>query len=114
VHENRDKRFHNNPMQSVSGGQFNPIPRAMIEMLAKMKLEEDIEDQSQAGKQPREATEAESTKTTTTNLNQQSTTPSKRKFQKIPHATQVIAEGPSTSNPKNTMVSLSAKASQGQ
>jgi hypothetical protein len=31
-------------MQSGSGGQFSPIPRAMIEMLAKMKLEEDMEE----------------------------------------------------------------------
>jgi hypothetical protein len=100
-------------MQSVSGGQFSPIPKAMLDMLAKMKLEVDIEDQSQAGKQPREATDSEFA-TTTTNLSQQSTTPSKRKFQKIPHATQVIQEVPSTSNPKISMVSLSDKANQGQ
>jgi hypothetical protein len=100
-------------MQSVSGGQFSPIPKAMLDMLAKMKLEEDIEDQSQAGKQPREATDSESA-TTTTNLSQQSTTPSKRKFQKIQQATQVIHEVPSTSNPKISMVSLSDKANQGQ
>jgi hypothetical protein len=55
VHENRDKRFHSNPLQSASGGQFSPIPRAMIEMLAKMKLEEDMEE---AGKQAASDTES--------------------------------------------------------
>jgi hypothetical protein len=31
-------------MQSVSGGQFSPIPTAMVEMLARMKLAEEMEE----------------------------------------------------------------------
>jgi hypothetical protein len=41
VMEKRDKRFNSNPLQSVSGGQFSEIPKAMLDMLARMKLEED-------------------------------------------------------------------------
>jgi hypothetical protein len=41
VNDKRDKRFNSNPMQSVSGGQFSPIPKAMIDMLAQMKLAEE-------------------------------------------------------------------------
>ncbi|MCH92169.1 DUF4283 domain protein, partial [Trifolium medium] len=43
VNDKRDKRFNSNPMQSMSGGQFSPIPKAMLEMLAKMKIEEENE-----------------------------------------------------------------------
>jgi hypothetical protein len=43
VNDRREKRFNSNPLQSASGGQFSPIPKAMIDMLAKMKLEEEEE-----------------------------------------------------------------------
>jgi hypothetical protein len=41
VNEKRDTRFHSNPTKSMSGGCYSPIPKAMIDMLAKMKLEEE-------------------------------------------------------------------------
>lgn len=34
----KDKRFHNNPMKSISGGQFCLIPKAMLDMMAKLNL----------------------------------------------------------------------------
>jgi hypothetical protein len=113
VHENRDKRFHSNPLQSASGGQFSPIPKAMIDMLAKMKLEEDMEEQNQTKQQATNTTEAGTFKTTT-NLNQQNLTPSKRKFLKAPQSTQFIQEISSSTTPKSVMVSLHEMANQGQ
>jgi hypothetical protein len=113
VHENRDKRFHSNPLQSASGGQFSPIPKAMIDMLAKMKLEEDMEEQNQTKQQATNTTEAGTFKTTT-NLNQQNLTPSKRKFLKAPQSTQFIQEISSSTTPKSIMVSLHEMANQGQ
>jgi hypothetical protein len=41
INEKRDPRFNSNPMKSMSGGNFSPIPKAMLEMLAKMTLEEE-------------------------------------------------------------------------
>ncbi|KAK2444933.1 hypothetical protein QL285_015923 [Trifolium repens] len=40
INERRDPRFNSNPMKSMSGGNFSPIPKAMLEMMAKMTLEE--------------------------------------------------------------------------
>ncbi|GAU44643.1 hypothetical protein TSUD_180700 [Trifolium subterraneum] len=44
VNDKRNKRFNSNPMQSVSGGAFSLIPKAMLDMLAKMSLEEENEE----------------------------------------------------------------------
>jgi hypothetical protein len=41
VNEKRDPRFHSNPSKSMSGGCYSPIPKAMLDMLAKMKLAEE-------------------------------------------------------------------------
>jgi hypothetical protein len=41
INEKRDPRFNSNPMKSMSGGNFSPIPKAMLEMMAKMTLEEE-------------------------------------------------------------------------
>jgi hypothetical protein len=41
INDKKDPRFNSNPMKSMSGGCFSPIPKAMLEMLAKMKLEEE-------------------------------------------------------------------------
>jgi hypothetical protein len=51
VHDNRDKRFNSNPMQSISGEQFSPIPQEMLDMMAKMKLEEEAESKTPAAKE---------------------------------------------------------------
>jgi hypothetical protein len=40
INERRDPRFNSNPMKSMSGGNFSPIPKAMLEMMANMTLEE--------------------------------------------------------------------------
>jgi hypothetical protein len=39
--DKRDPRFNSNPMKSMSGGCFSPIPKAMLDILAKMTLEEE-------------------------------------------------------------------------
>jgi hypothetical protein len=85
----------------------------MIEMLAKMKLEEDMEDQNQVEKQATTDTQTRAP-TATTNLNQQATTPSKRKFLKTSHSTQVVQEVTYNNATKSSMVSLTEKANQGQ
>jgi hypothetical protein len=41
VNDKRDTRFNSNPTKSMSGGCYSPIPKAMLDMLARMKLEED-------------------------------------------------------------------------
>jgi hypothetical protein len=41
INDKRDPRFNSNPMKSMSGGNFSPIPKAMLYLLAKMTLEED-------------------------------------------------------------------------
>jgi hypothetical protein len=113
VHDNRDKRFNSNPMQSVSGGQFSPIPQAMLDMMAKMKLEEEAEFQSQTGKYASDSTQPQST-----GLQQQSPTTIKRKFERVMSATQQINQittGTNDPTPYNiTMVSLAEQANQGQ
>ncbi|MCI36774.1 F-box/FBD/LRR-repeat protein [Trifolium medium] len=50
VNDKRDKRFNSNPMQSISGGQYSPIPKAMLDMLAKMTLQEEAEATSHSSK----------------------------------------------------------------
>jgi hypothetical protein len=40
VSEKRDPRFNSNPIKSMSGDCFSPIPKAMLDLLAKMTLEE--------------------------------------------------------------------------
>jgi hypothetical protein len=109
VHENRDKRFHSNPMQSASGGQFSPIPQAMLDMLAKMKLEEETENPTQA---------ENSTSAHTSNLHQQSPTIAKRKFQKTLNSTHQVSQITNdTTNPRSTnitMVNLEGKVNHRQ
>jgi hypothetical protein len=81
VHENRDKRFNSDPMKSISGGNFSPIPQAMLDMMAKMKLEEESVNKSQAGNQAN-----------STNMHQQTPTISKRKFHGPLSPTQQITQ----------------------
>jgi hypothetical protein len=88
-------------MKSVSGGQFSPIPQVMLDMLAKMKLEEEGMEQE---------TPAEPTNP---NLHQQTPTPIKRKFQKIQSITQ-IHSNTTDSHSTQSMVSPLGKANQGQ
>jgi hypothetical protein len=40
INDKRDPRFHSNPTKSMSGGCYSPIPKAMLDMLAKINLEE--------------------------------------------------------------------------
>jgi hypothetical protein len=107
VHDNRDRRFNNNPMQSMSGGQFSPIPQEMLDMMAKMKLEEEAENNNSPSAQSH-----------TTSKQQQTPTETKRKFQKTMQNTQKITQiftGVSSPNSPNfTKVSLEEKANQGQ
>jgi hypothetical protein len=102
INENRDKRFNSNPMKSVSGGQFSPIPQAMLDMLAKMKLEEESMEQEK----PEDPNNPP-------NLHQQTPTPIKRKFQKI-QSTSQIHSGITVSNSTQYMVSPLGKANQGK
>jgi hypothetical protein len=41
VNEKNDPRFNSNPMKSMSGGSFSPIPKVMLDLLTKMFLEEE-------------------------------------------------------------------------
>jgi hypothetical protein len=109
VHDNRDKRFHSNPMQSASGGQFSIIPQAMLDMLAKMKLEEETEGQTHEGNP---------TTTQTSSLHQQTPTTIKRKFQKTLQSTHQVSQITNgTTSPRSaniTMVSLEERANHRQ
>jgi hypothetical protein len=113
VNENRDRRFNSNPMQSTSGGQFSPIPKSMIEMMAKMKLEEDTKAQTHSAENTSNPPK-DSTNSTATNLHQQTPTAIKRKFLKTQEATQITNETPINNSIKNSMVRLAEKANQGQ
>jgi hypothetical protein len=85
----------------------------MLEMLAKMKLEEDTEGQNQPAAAA-DLPSKDTTSTTATHMHQQSPTPIKRKFLKAQEATQ-ITNGLSTITPsKISVVSLAEKANQGQ
>jgi hypothetical protein len=59
INEKRDPRFNSNPMKSMSGGCFSPIPKAMLDMLAKMTLEEEAASTTGNNKQPQEQKEGE-------------------------------------------------------
>jgi hypothetical protein len=54
VNDKRDPRFNSNPIKSMSGGSFSPIPKAMLDLLAKMSLEEEdpAASNSQSGVSP--------------------------------------------------------------
>jgi hypothetical protein len=109
INESRDKRFHSNPMQSVSEGRFSPIPTAMVEMLARMKLAEEREEQDSPANTTKNAAEAtDTTSSSTTKYHQQNNTPAKRKFLK--NSTSQISYG---IHNKESMVSLADKANQG-
>jgi hypothetical protein len=59
INEKRDPRFNSNPMKSMSGGSFSPIPKAMLEMLAKMTLEEEAAATTGNNNPPQEEKEGE-------------------------------------------------------
>jgi hypothetical protein len=42
INDKRDSRFNSDPMKSMSGGSFSPVPKAKLDMLAKMTLEEKL------------------------------------------------------------------------
>jgi hypothetical protein len=113
VNENRDKRFNSNPMKSTSGGQFSPIPKSMLEMLAKMKLEEESSEQNkhQADNQQ---TNDNSGRTVNSQQHQQASTPIKRKFLKTQEVFQAIDGSSSSPQCQITKASLADKASQDQ
>jgi len=104
VNEKRDQRFHINPMKSVSGSKFSPIPKAMLEMMASLKIKkaQSAEDKN------------EETKTNSLNMlglkaqNMQQPNPLKRKILPDIHFIQEQLQ-----SPKDTlMASFEDKASQ--
>jgi hypothetical protein len=109
VHENRDQRFNSNPTQSISGGQFSPIPQAMLDLMAKMKLEEETEK----GIPTKDPSQSPSC-----NSHQQSPTTIKRKFQRALATTEQVNQLTNNTNSTNhsnsSMVSLAEQANQGQ
>jgi hypothetical protein len=116
INEKRDKRFNSDPLQSASGGQFCSIPKAMMEMLAKMKLEEENEEKNQGNASAQSTAEGKGKTTKTHSAHHQLHTPTiaKRKFQKIQHATQAYSIASTSAHTQNSMVSLENKANQGQ
>jgi hypothetical protein len=114
VTDRRDKRFNSNPLQSASGGQFSPIPKVMLDMLAKMKLEEEQEAEEPTG--PTNKTNSQKqdmTRDETMNKLTHTPTMSKRKFQRT-QGTSHLMEA-STTNPHQGYleVSLDTRANQG-
>ncbi|MCH85842.1 hypothetical protein A2U01_0006694 [Trifolium medium] len=98
-------------MQSVSGGQFSSIPKAMLDMLAKMTLEEENEDNEQPADTTRPTSDP---KEAATSSHQQSPSIAKRKFQIFqgPHQFQPVPAA--TSQIQTIQASLVDQASQGQ
>jgi hypothetical protein len=111
VNDRRDKRFNSNPLQSASGGQFSPIPKAMIDMLAKMKLEEEEEVNEHTGGSP------QTTKGSTDSPKEATMGPpppiTKRKFQRTQVGTYVLEDSTITPNNQNLLAGLKNKAGQG-
>jgi hypothetical protein len=62
INDKRDPRFNSNPMKSISGGNFSPIPKAILDLLAKMTLEE---EESASDKTPNTEQRAEGMSTNT-------------------------------------------------
>jgi hypothetical protein len=112
VNENRDKRFNSNPMQSTSGGQFSPIPKSMLAIFAKLKLEEDLAQQNRQQEDTQQ--NFDSGRSSSTQLHQQSLTPVKRKFLRSQGVFQVTNGSSSPSPSKITKASLVDLASQDQ
>jgi hypothetical protein len=110
VNDKRDKRFNNNPMQSLSGGQVSPIPKSMLDMMAKIKLEEEREEAIQSEGNPQSTPEAtqqdRATTTNTMNLYNQSPTMTKRKFLKTQSDSQRITDAEGLDNTHNTKACL--------
>lgn len=44
VMDKKDLRFSSNPMKSLSGGQFSPIPKELLDMMDKMNIQDDHKD----------------------------------------------------------------------
>jgi hypothetical protein len=104
VHEKKDHPFHSNPMKSVSGKVYSPIPKAMLDMMANLKIKK---DQANQGRH-------EGAATSTMNMqgrnsqNRQSQNPMKRKSLPEAHIHQIQY----TEAQENRMASLDNKASQ--
>lgn len=56
VHERSDQKFHSNPMKSVSGSKFSPIPKAMLNRMANLKIKKAQEKQDTKEKTPTQTT----------------------------------------------------------
>jgi hypothetical protein len=113
VNDKRDKRFNSNPMQSVSGGQFSPIPKAMIDMLAQMKLAEEEEEKEQAGVTAQNMNGSKNMPTEATmGLCTNSPTIPKRKFQKIQVGSHVLENSASSPDNQISLAGLKNNASQ--
>jgi hypothetical protein len=110
VTDKRDKRFNSNPIQSASGGQFSQIPKAMLDMLAKMKLEEEQEEEEPTG-----STTKPGSQNREEIMNKLTLTPNgtKRKFQRSPGNSHLIEACITSPHQGHLEVSLDKRANQG-
>jgi hypothetical protein len=91
------------------------VPKAMMDMLARMKLEEENEENTQdKASAPVMDEEQDKAKGIHSAQHLHTPTPAKRKFQKIQHATQAYNIASTSAHTQNSMVSLENKANQGQ
>jgi galactose-1-phosphate uridylyltransferase len=114
VIEKRDKRFNSNPLQSASGGQFSEIPKAMLEMLARMKLEEEQEEAAH-NKPTNKNSYQDQDMVRDGAMNKLTHTPTaaKRKFQRTQVTSQLIKGSETTPHQQYLEVSLDQRANQG-
>jgi hypothetical protein len=91
VTDRKDKRFNSNPLQSANDGQFSQIPKAMLDMLAKMKLEEEQEEEELTGSTTKTSSQNQDM-TREETMNKLSHTPNgpKRKFQRTQGTSHLI------------------------
>jgi hypothetical protein len=52
VHEKKEHQFHSNPMKSVSGKMYSPIPKAMMDMMADLRIRRDQANQGKKEETP--------------------------------------------------------------
>jgi hypothetical protein len=114
VTDRRDKRFNSNPLQSASGGQFSAIPKAMLDMLARMKLEEDQEEEDHTGPNTKTSSQDQDmARKEPMNKLTHTPTVSKRKFHRTQGTSHLMEASATNPHQEYLEVSLDKRANQG-
>ena len=56
VNERKEQKFHSNPMKSTSGSNFSAIPKAMLDMMANLRIKKTQANQNSKEKTPTQST----------------------------------------------------------